>query len=137
MNTILNPLEELETFDILSFESSLRSIAKMFQGLSFSLTCSTKLAPLTSSDASGEGASILRLGLSLDLAMMEIKPPSEGGILILLDKFDTSAGLFGSNCVPAASFSRILNGGLKMLSILERWTWFAKNCMVPWVITRR
>ena len=120
MNRLLNLLKELKVFEKLTLESSLRLISKLFRGLSFSPSCSTKLAPSKSSDASGDGASILHLRLSFDYVVIKIKLPFEGRIGILHNKFDTSAGLFDSNCVPAASFSRILNGGLKMLSILEK-----------------
>ena len=50
---------------------------------------------------------VLSLGLFFELAVMEIKLPSRGGIRILFDKFDTSAGLFGLSCIPAASLSGI------------------------------
>ena len=137
MNTLLNPLKELKMFKIFSFESSLRLFAKTFRGLFFSPSCSTKLSPLTLPDASGEEASVPRLRLSFDCAVRETKPPFGGRIWILLNKFDTSAGLFGSNCVPAASFSGILNGGLKMLSILEKMDLVCKELHSTLVFNRR
>ena len=109
VKTVITLFELLERSKIFSLESSFSSILKLFQGLSFLSSCSSDLAPLTSPDASGEGASFPCLGLSLDLLWVEARPWSEGQIGILLEKSDTFAGAFGSNCVPAASFSGILN----------------------------
>ena len=72
----------------------------------FSFDVLTAIPPFSCSSAFRKGSSVSGLGLSFEVAVMEIDPPSRGGFWILFEKdFDTSAARSGSSCAPAAFLS--------------------------------